>query len=164
MTLHLLFIGRPRDAHANALAQEYIKRSSRFLACRMAEIDPRRFDLFQRHPAALTVFLDPAGGQFTSAQFQGLVESTRLEARDLVFLVGGHDGLPTGMAFARGYPAVTDTVDAAPRTGTGRAGRTDLPGPGGDEQSPLWALTAGNQAESASEGMHEASAPAQMAK
>jgi 23S rRNA (pseudouridine1915-N3)-methyltransferase len=95
MTLHLLFIGRPRDAHANALAQEYIKRSSRFLACRMAEIDPRRFDLFQRHPAALTVFLDPAGGQFTSAQFQGLVESTRLEARDLVFLVGGHDGLPT---------------------------------------------------------------------
>jgi 23S rRNA (pseudouridine1915-N3)-methyltransferase len=95
MTLHLLFVGRPRDAHANALAQEYIKRSSRFLACRMAEIDPRRFDLFQRHPAALTVFLDPAGGQFTSAQFQGLVESTRLEARDLVFLVGGHDGLPT---------------------------------------------------------------------
>jgi 23S rRNA (pseudouridine1915-N3)-methyltransferase len=94
MTLHLLFIGRPRDAHANALAQEYIKRSSRFLACRMAEIDPRRYDLFQRHPAALTVFLDPAGGRFTSAQFQGLVESTRLEARDLVFLVGGHDGLP----------------------------------------------------------------------
>lgn len=94
MTLHLLFIGRPRDAHANALAQEYIKRSSRFLACRMAEIDPRRFDLFQRHPAALTVFLDPAGGQFTSAQFQGLVESVRFEARDLVFLVGGHDGLP----------------------------------------------------------------------
>ncbi|MBE7542805.1 MAG: 23S rRNA (pseudouridine(1915)-N(3))-methyltransferase RlmH [Bryobacteraceae bacterium] len=94
MTLHLLFVGRPRDAHANALAQEYIKRSSRFLACRMAEIDPRRFDLFQRHPASLKVFLDPAGGQFTSAQFQGLVESTRLEARDLVFLVGGHDGLP----------------------------------------------------------------------
>lgn len=94
MTLHLLFVGRPRDAHANALAQEYIKRSSRFLACRMAEIDPRRFDLFQRHPASLKVFLDPAGEQFTSARFQGLVESTRLEARDLVFLVGGHDGLP----------------------------------------------------------------------
>ncbi|HAX44741.1 MAG TPA: 23S rRNA (pseudouridine(1915)-N(3))-methyltransferase RlmH [Bryobacteraceae bacterium] len=94
MTLHLLFVGRRRDAHANALAQEYIKRSSRFLACRMAEIDPRRFDLFQRHPAALKVFLDPAGEKFTSAQFQGLVESTRLEARDLVFLVGGHDGLP----------------------------------------------------------------------
>jgi 23S rRNA (pseudouridine1915-N3)-methyltransferase len=94
MTLHLLFAGRPRDPHANALAKEYIKRSGRFLACRMAEIDPRRYDLFQRHPAALKVFLDPAGGQFTSAQFQGLVESTRFEARDLVFLVGGHDGLP----------------------------------------------------------------------
>lgn len=94
MTLHLLFIGRPRDAHANALAREYIKRASRFLDCRMAEIDPRRYDVAQRHAAAIKVFLDPAGAAHDSARFQELVQSTRLAARDLVFLVGGHDGLP----------------------------------------------------------------------
>lgn len=94
MTLHLLFIGRPRDAHANALAREYIKRASRFLDCRMAEIDPRRYDVPQRHAAALKVFLDPAGTGFDSGRFLGLVRSSRLNARDLVFLIGAHDGLP----------------------------------------------------------------------
>lgn len=94
MTLHLLFIGRPRDAHANALAEEYMKRSSRFLDCRMQEIDPRKYDVFQKHASACKVFLDPAGASFDSPAFQELVERVRLEARDLVFLVGGHDGLP----------------------------------------------------------------------
>lgn len=94
MTLHLLFIGRPRDAHANALAREYIKRATRFLDCRMTEIDPRRYNLPQRHAGALKVFLDPAGAVFDSARFLDLVRSTRLAARDLVLLTGGHGGLP----------------------------------------------------------------------
>lgn len=96
MTLHLLYIGRPRDAHANALAREYIKRATRFLDCRMAEIDPRKYAVAQRHAAAQRVYLDPAGETFDSARFQGLIQEARLGARDLVFLVGGHDGLPAG--------------------------------------------------------------------
>lgn len=94
MTLHLLFIGRPRDAHANALAKEYVKRAGRFHACRMQEIDPRRYDPFQRHAAACNVLLDPAGKTLDSPAFQSLIERMRSEARDLVFVVGGHDGLP----------------------------------------------------------------------
>lgn len=94
MTLHLLFIGRPRDAHANALAREYMKRASRFLDCRMTEIDPRRYDVPQRHAGALKVFLDPAGMTCDSARFRDLVRTSRMDARDLVFLIGAHDGLP----------------------------------------------------------------------
>lgn len=94
MKLWVYFIGKPRDAHANAIAEEFLKRSSRYAACEMREIHPGRFDLFAKHPAAQKVLLDPAGKRFDSAQFTKLVEQAEHEARDLVFLIGGHDGLP----------------------------------------------------------------------
>lgn len=94
MKLWVYFIGKPRDAHANAIAEEFLKRSSRYAACEMREIHPGRFDLFAKHPAAQKVLLDPAGKRFASVQFTKLVEQAEHEARDLVFLIGGHDGLP----------------------------------------------------------------------
>ncbi len=94
MKLWVYFIGKPRDAHANAIAEEFLKRSSRYAACEMREIHPGRFDLFARHAPAQKVFLDPAGKRLDSAQFTKLVEQAEHDARDLVFLIGGHDGLP----------------------------------------------------------------------
>src|SRR4051794_39158160 len=94
MRLHLYFIGKPRDAHANAIAAEFIKRSSRYAACEMREISPERFDLFSRHAAARKIFLDPAGRTLNSAGFVDLVAASEQTGQDLVFLVGGHDGLP----------------------------------------------------------------------
>jgi 23S rRNA (pseudouridine1915-N3)-methyltransferase len=92
--LFLYFIGKPRDSHANAMAAEFIKRSGRYAHCEMREIVPHRFDLFAKHAAARKVFLDPAGRALDTAGFVELLELARREARDLVFLVGGHDGLP----------------------------------------------------------------------
>lgn len=40
------------------------------------------------------MMLDPGGKAEDSRGFQQWVERTRLEARDLVLVVGGHDGLP----------------------------------------------------------------------
>lgn len=93
MRILLYFIGKPRDEHANAIAEEFLKRTTRWVACEMREIDPRRFD-WSRHASALKVFLDPAGRAMDSAKFTQLVERTESEGRDIVFLVGGHDGLP----------------------------------------------------------------------
>jgi 23S rRNA (pseudouridine1915-N3)-methyltransferase len=90
----LYYIGKPRDAHANAIAAEFLKRSSRYADCEMREIVPQRFDLFARHGAARKIFLDPAGRSIDSAQFVGIVERAQNDAQDLVFLVGGHAGLP----------------------------------------------------------------------
>jgi 23S rRNA (pseudouridine1915-N3)-methyltransferase len=90
LKIFLYFIGKPRDEHANAMAGEYIKRSSRFATCEMREIDPRRFDPLVKHPAASRILLDPAGRACDSAAFTRLFE----EGRDLVFVVGGADGLP----------------------------------------------------------------------
>ena len=94
MKVHLYYIGKARDAHANAMAEEYIKRSTRFAKCEMREIDPRRFDLWAKHPAAAKVLLDPAGRPLDSAAFTALVDKGERDGRDLVFVLGGADGLP----------------------------------------------------------------------
>jgi len=60
----------------------------------MREIVPNRFDLFTKHPSASKIFLDPAGRSMDSAGFVQLIGRAEREARDIVFLVGGHDGLP----------------------------------------------------------------------
>ena len=94
MKVHLYYIGKARDAHANAMAEVYIKRSTRFAKCEMREIDPRRFDLWAKHPAAAKVLLDPAGRPLDSAAFTALVDKGERDGRDLVFAIGGADGLP----------------------------------------------------------------------
>lgn len=94
MKLWLYYIGRPKEPHSNALAAEYVKRASRYMDCEMREIDPRKYDVPARHPAAKKVFLDPAGKLMDTAGFVELVRGAEYEARDLVFLIGGHDGLP----------------------------------------------------------------------
>lgn len=94
MKIFLYFIGKPRDQHANSMATEFVKRASRYAACEMRQIIPGRFDLFARHPAARKVLLDPAGRPLDSAAFIRIVDQAEGQAQDLVFLVGGHDGLP----------------------------------------------------------------------
>ncbi|MBV8905081.1 MAG: 23S rRNA (pseudouridine(1915)-N(3))-methyltransferase RlmH, partial [Acidobacteriia bacterium] len=62
--------------------------------CELREIAPRRIDPFARHPSARKVALDPTGSAFDSAAFVQLIQRAEQESRDLLFLIGGHDGLP----------------------------------------------------------------------
>jgi 23S rRNA (pseudouridine1915-N3)-methyltransferase len=96
--IFLYFIGRPKDPHANAVAEDFLGRASRYAPCEMREIRPDRVDLFAKHPTARKIFLDPAGKSYDSAAFASLVAKAEMEGRDLVFLIGGHDGLPAGWA------------------------------------------------------------------
>jgi len=92
--IYLYFIGKPKDENANGLAEEYVKRTSRYCQMEMREIRPERVDLWERHPSARKVFLDPAGKPMDSPSFARWMARAEIEARDLVFLIGGHDGLP----------------------------------------------------------------------
>jgi 23S rRNA (pseudouridine1915-N3)-methyltransferase len=94
--IFVYFIGRPKDPHTNAVAGDFLGRASHYAPCEMREIKPERTDLFAKHPTARKVFCDPAGKTLDSAKFAALVGKAELEARDLVFLIGGHDGLPAG--------------------------------------------------------------------
>lgn len=96
MRIHIYFIGKPRDPAANAMATEYLKRLERFARCEMREIQPNRFDLWAKHTSALKILLDPAGKVFDSSGFARCIGKAELEARDLVFVVGGAEGLPDG--------------------------------------------------------------------
>src|ERR1017187_2548820 len=63
----------------------------------MREIRPERTgrpDLWAKHPAARRILLDPAGEAMDTAAFLALVSQAEMEGRDLVFVVGGADGLP----------------------------------------------------------------------
>jgi 23S rRNA (pseudouridine1915-N3)-methyltransferase len=96
MRIYLYYIGKARDAHANGMAEEYMKRSERYGRCEMREIQPNRFELWAKHPAAAKVLLDPLGKSLTSFEFADVVAKGEREARDLVFVIGGADGLPAG--------------------------------------------------------------------
>jgi 23S rRNA (pseudouridine1915-N3)-methyltransferase len=94
--IQLYFVGKPKDSHANALAEDFLGRAARYSPAGMREIRPDRFDPWARHPAARKILLDPAGKLMDSAGFTALISKAEMEGRDLVFLVGGHDGLPAG--------------------------------------------------------------------
>jgi len=94
MKLLLYYVGKPRDPHANRMAEEFIRRSTHYAKCEMREIAPARFDPWSKHPAATKVLLDPAGKPLDSPRFAKLVSQAEQEARDLVFLIGGATGLP----------------------------------------------------------------------
>lgn len=94
MKIFLYYIGKPRDPHANAMAEEYVKRIARFTRCEMREIAPARFDPFEKHPTAQKILLDPSGKTLNSEQIASHVAKAEMEGRDMVFLVGGTEGLP----------------------------------------------------------------------
>jgi 23S rRNA (pseudouridine1915-N3)-methyltransferase len=100
--IYLYYIGKPKDLHANAIAEDFLGRAARYAPAEMREIRPDRIDLWgkhgSKHASARKIFLDPAGKPMESAAFAGLFSKAEMEGRDLVFLVGGHDGLPPGWA------------------------------------------------------------------
>jgi 23S rRNA (pseudouridine1915-N3)-methyltransferase len=94
MKVFLYYVGKSKDPHANALAADYIKRADRFAPSQMLEIRPDRTDLWSKHPGARKILLDPLGRSLDSSAFADLFAKAEMLGHDLVFLVGGHDGLP----------------------------------------------------------------------
>jgi 23S rRNA (pseudouridine1915-N3)-methyltransferase len=64
----------------------------------MREVRPDRFDPWERHLSARKILLDPAGKHMDSADFCALISRAGMDGQDLVFVVGGHAGLPSGWA------------------------------------------------------------------
>lgn len=94
MKVFLYFAGKSKDVHANALAGEYMRRANRYAPCAMTEYRPDRADFQAKHPTAKKILLDPAGKAIDSARFAELFAQAEMRGHDLVFVVGGHDGLP----------------------------------------------------------------------
>jgi 23S rRNA (pseudouridine1915-N3)-methyltransferase len=98
LKIFVYFIGKPKDPHTNAVAADFLARAGRFSPCEMREIRPGRTDPWAKHPTSRKILLDPAGKAIDSAEFASLISRAEMEGRDLVFVIGGHDGLPAGWA------------------------------------------------------------------
>ncbi|MCS7313836.1 MAG: 23S rRNA (pseudouridine(1915)-N(3))-methyltransferase RlmH [Bryobacterales bacterium] len=96
MKIHLRYLGKPRDRRLNQTAAEYILRAGRWVCCEMRELDPRREDFFARYASWRKILLDAAGQELDTAGFVQLLRDSEFEGRDLVFLLGGAEGLPAG--------------------------------------------------------------------
>jgi 23S rRNA (pseudouridine1915-N3)-methyltransferase len=94
MKIFLLYIGKPRDPHANRMAEDYIQRVNRYARAELRQIQPARFDPWEKYPSAAKILLDPAGKKFDSSEFAQFIAKAENESRDLVFLVGGASGFP----------------------------------------------------------------------
>jgi 23S rRNA (pseudouridine1915-N3)-methyltransferase len=92
----LYYVGKPKNPHANAMAADYMKRAGHYAASQMSEIKPDRADFWTRHPTATRILLDPAGQSLDSKAFSLLFSKAEMLGHDLVFVIGGHDGLPAG--------------------------------------------------------------------
>jgi 23S rRNA (pseudouridine1915-N3)-methyltransferase len=90
----LYYIGKAKDATVNAVAADYVARASRYAPCTMAEIRPDRSDLWTKHASAKKILLDPAGKSLDSGKFADVFRDAEMLGHDLVFVIGGHDGLP----------------------------------------------------------------------
>ncbi len=96
MKVFLYYIGKPKDAHANRIAEDFVGRASHYAATQMIEIKPEKWDLPAKHPTARRIYMDPGGRKMDSVAFSEIFRDAEMTGRDLVFLVGGHDGLPAG--------------------------------------------------------------------
>jgi 23S rRNA (pseudouridine1915-N3)-methyltransferase len=90
----LYYSGNAKDPHANALAADYIKRANHYASASMTEVRPDKADLWARHPTAKKILFDPAGRSLDSNRFADLFAKAEMLGHDLVFVIGGHDGLP----------------------------------------------------------------------
>ena len=126
--IYLYFIGKPKDPHANAVAEDFLGRAARYAHTEMREIRPERIDLWAEAPhRAQDILLDPAGQAMDSAASPRLIAKAEMEGRDLVFLIGGHDGLPAGWAARADLLLSLSRHDVSARIGARHAGRADLP-------------------------------------
>ena len=74
------------------MAEEYAKRIGRFCEFRMREA--RGEKALDERARAYKIILDPAGRELTSAELAGVLKRAEDTAvRELVFLVGGADGV-----------------------------------------------------------------------
>jgi 23S rRNA (pseudouridine1915-N3)-methyltransferase len=92
----LYYIGKPKDPHANKIAEDFLSRANHYAPTLMNEIRPDKTDLRAKHPTARRIYLDPGGRQMDSQTFANVFRDAEMSGRDLVFLIGGHDGLPAG--------------------------------------------------------------------
>jgi 23S rRNA (pseudouridine1915-N3)-methyltransferase len=138
MKLHIITIGKPKLAYAAIGWDEYLGRLQRLHTVRVTHLaDKYANDVAKiRETAAGTymVALEITGTMLSSHELADFLSKRELEAREVSFLIGGPDGLPSDIRQSADYRwslsrltlphdlAMVVTLEALFRAGTIKAG------------------------------------------
>ena len=121
MKLHLITIGEPKLAYAQAGWQEYSKRLSRYHDVRVSHLadkwanDSKR--ILQAVGSAYLVALVINGEELSSETLATFLTKRALEGKEVCFVIGGPDGLPAEVieraAYAWSFSKLTFPHDLA---------------------------------------------------
>ncbi len=107
MKIHLITVGQPKLAYAQAGWDEYLKRLQHYHAVQVTHVaDKYAYDpahLLQIAGNAYKVALVIEGEQLSSPQLATFLEKRGLEAREVCFIIGGPEGLPQKVIEAADY-------------------------------------------------------------
>ena len=98
MKLHVITIGQPKLAYAQAGWAEYWNRLKHYHDLRVTHIADKHNDAAHILEAAANsykVALEIAGKEFSSPELAQFLEKRALDGREVSFIIGGPDGLPT---------------------------------------------------------------------
>jgi 23S rRNA (pseudouridine1915-N3)-methyltransferase len=107
MRLRIIWVGKTKNEHMRALADEYLQRLKRFARCEVMELNASRAALAREgiaeegkriisalHSEAYVVLLDVLGREWSSPQLASEIERWQVEGkREVAFIVGGHNGV-----------------------------------------------------------------------
>ncbi len=99
MKLHLVTVGKPKLSYAVEGWNDYLSRLQRLHSVRVTQLADKYADnvaKFQEVTAGTyVVVLEINGKDITSHQLADFLRTRELEAREISFVIGGPDGLPS---------------------------------------------------------------------
>lgn len=98
MRLHIITIGPPKLAYARLGFDEYVGRLRHYHTVRVTHVPDKHNDtahLLQAAGQAYKVALVIDGKQLDSRQLSSFIETRNQEGKEVAFLIGGPDGLPS---------------------------------------------------------------------
>ena len=107
MHLRLVWVGKTKNGHLRALADDYLARLRHFVRCEVTELresaarteregieEEGRRIIGALRPEALVILLDIGGREWSSPGLAGEVEKWRTRgAKEVAFVIGGHNGV-----------------------------------------------------------------------
>lgn len=108
MKLHIVTVGEPKLAYARAGWQEYLQRLRRYHQVRVTHVsDKWAYDaahILQVADNAYKVALVIDGGQqLSSEELAAFLDKRALDGREICFIIGGPEGLPTSVINAADF-------------------------------------------------------------
>lgn len=104
MKIHIVTIGKPKLPYAKLGWEEYVKRLGRYHDVRVTQLADKYADdgpkIIDATGDSYRVGLIIEGQQLTSRQLAMFLEQRALEGREMCFVIGGPEGLPSAVQAA----------------------------------------------------------------